>query len=449
MRHTFMLCTALVAAMAAQSTAAQDRATSSELPRVVEAAVFAGPEFPSLLPDLKVDGYELLESSLTVEDKGGKVSWAPLLLRPRYVDALSETRLQVSQRNDLTTLGAAVRYNPLSPRSGRGKRLWLEMNATPSREKQQLRQEILLALQMARGKQADANAKVVPEYAEAAKRVQLLADELSKLENESERPTLAAEHRAAVRELAELEDVARAKRLERARASGDGLDLGLHEVASLEAQLKTVEGEIESAFSRAVFAYSERLFQSKIPVLGVSYNAMFFSVLGGDESDADGDGLADQSERLASQTVAGTVDVRLGSRGQVSGLISYARERESAEAETKLKSSLGYGATVGYIIRILNPGYRSTSDYRNSFFIPSLVAGLALEGKTCREDDKSSCPNAVESELVLTPFLDFKISRTAQFRIGFPVRRREVFMNDPQVGAGITTLVSFQLGNGS
>ncbi|MBK8553342.1 MAG: hypothetical protein IPL53_20680 [Ignavibacteria bacterium] len=72
----------------------------------------------------------------------------------------------------------------------------------------------------------------------------------------------------------------------------------------------------------------------------------------------------------------------------------------------------------------MNPDYKKSSDYIYSLFIPSIVVGLAVEYIQAIEN-QSQAKDGIIKNMVLTPFLDFKISPLSQFRVGIPVKYYE------------------------
>ena len=102
------------------------------IPERLEQSINTESEHPVLFDALKLRTTELLEAAISVEEKGAKITYAPLIYRPSYREFFSETRLQLSQKEGLTTLGIGALYNPTSPRSGRGDRLWVATTDTTS-----------------------------------------------------------------------------------------------------------------------------------------------------------------------------------------------------------------------------------------------------------------------------------------------------------------------------
>jgi hypothetical protein len=53
----------------------------------------------------------------------------------------------------------------------------------------------------------------------------------------------------------------------------------------------------------------------------------------------------------------------------------------------------------------------------------------------------------VKSRRVWTPFIDLKIKKESQFRIGLPFTEKKSFDGTKQNGIGLVTLVAIQLGS--
>jgi hypothetical protein len=98
-------------AQEAQRTCGDPIAESSaqRKPCHVDTSIFTAAEQPSIFSDLKIRATDLLEASLSVENKGGSITYAPLLYGlAEYRPILSELRFRASQKDNLITLGTGV-----------------------------------------------------------------------------------------------------------------------------------------------------------------------------------------------------------------------------------------------------------------------------------------------------------------------------------------------------
>src|SRR4051812_34218457 len=82
--------------LAAQTPAPQEPAcgsSSASAPCRVETSIFAASEAPTIFSDIKVRSTDLLEASLSVENKGASLAYAPFLYSlAHYRPLMSELR---------------------------------------------------------------------------------------------------------------------------------------------------------------------------------------------------------------------------------------------------------------------------------------------------------------------------------------------------------------------
>lgn len=370
-------------------------------PNRVEQSIYTRSEHPALFDAVKLRTSDLLEAAISVEDKAGKVVYAPFLYGlAAYNAVLSEARFQLSQKDNLTSLALGTVYNPTSPRSKRGVRLF---EGTKDEESDAL---AILKLRSARAGVA-----------------QKIDDQTKQLQQAP----------------AETAD-------DKLRLAVYGRDLSSlnAQLAQLEKDLAKLETAEDDRIKKRIVRFDEALVATSVPVVGITYSATLFQVLGGTNVDADKDGLWDNARKLKRHSLGLSAEVRPSLRWMVStvGVVDW--ERGSAEAESNFARFVGFGATIGGVAMVLNKSYRDTEDYRTSLFIPSVVLGGAFEGRWCQEDT-DLCPDRKKSETAVTPFLDFKIARTAQFRLGIPVKRvRSSSVSRTELAA--VTSFSVQLG---
>lgn len=131
---------------------------------------------------------------------------------------------------------------------------------------------------------------------------------------------------------------------------------------------------------------------------------------------------------------------------QLGGVYKYAWERPLQKEGTKLSKSQAVGLTLGRIFDLMTPDrYKETDDFKRSFFRPVIVLALAAEVSSCRSD-ADACKDKVKSTRVVTPFMDVKIKKDAQFRIGVPFTRTTSFTGATQTDLGLVSLIAIQLG---
>jgi len=414
-----LICALLLVFCTAMEASAQDPATASaSSPARVETSPFADNDFPTLLRDLKIQPTDLLEVSLSVEDRGAKLTYAPFLYGlVNYVPVVSETRLIISQSNGVTTMGAGVLYDPASPRSRRGTELWL--------------------------KGAPTELAPLPYVLGLRSRAEDISKGITPLMNEFD--GASDERRKAI----------------------------LEEVAAIRARANAMLAEADRAVatdSRAEAAritkFYEGLLQTSIPVLSASFTTSLFAILGGTGVDANGNGLADTEHKVKGRALAFAADFpyrrRLQRRPadgkptvqpemfwrwlQFSAAVTTEWQRGSQEEGTQFGRIIGFGFTGGGMVKVLNSNYESTADYKQSFFIPSISVGGSFERRECVSENEALCPDSIEHQTAITPFVDIRVSKTAQFRFGVPLKLTRKVAGDKLSDLGVVAVYALQLG---
>lgn len=412
LKHCIRIAIFVILVTAMQPLSAQEQSPgSSTSPGHVDASLFAGPEQPVVFGDLKIRTTDLLEASLSVENKGGSLTYAPLLYGlATYQPWLSELRLRLGQKDNLTTLGIGSQYNPLSPRGKRGAQLW---TASLS---------------------AVANALSVPLTRQAAEieeklkaqRADYAAIRLPAAATEKELLELKAKQQAITAEVLALEVA----------------------VMPMRAELAALDAADKEITDNRIRDFYRDLLKTRMPVLGAAYNVTLFQVISGSSQDADNDGLNDLEHRVRKHSLSLSADSRLGERFQLSLLVSKEWERNAAEMGTGVAELEGAAITAGGIVAVLDSDYRSSKAYLESLFIPSIVLGGSLEYRRCRNASTPGvgCPDKLQRLTSLTPFIDMKISKTAQFRIGAPFKWSKPVNGAGGVELGVVTALTVQMG---
>jgi hypothetical protein len=219
------------------------------------------------------------------------------------------------------------------------------------------------------------------------------------------------------------------------------------EIAELD---KSIEKTTASYAESNHTGYRTKLYSSKKPIVNLSYVNSFFKVISGGEVGNDDDELNDNEHHLKSRSLALSVDWSLGERDGLSIQLSRSSERSSAEEGSPSADYDGFAATWSHRLVILNKdGYQKTKEFRESLFVPSIVFGLAYEAKDC-DSPNPDCADGILRTQAVTPFVDFKIKKSAQFRIGIPFKRDRIFRmaegETEEDSIDIVSLVAFQLG---
>ena len=395
--------------------------STSGQPVGVQRSPFADDDFPTLLRHLDVRSNDLLEASLSVEDRGAKLTYAPLLYSlVNYRPVLSETRLSISQSNGITTMGIGATYDPASPRSSLGDRLWTAKAPTSKPAA-----GYVMAL---RNAASALTAEIEPKQKQAAEAVQK--------GDKEKRDQL-------FREIVDLKVRADALRAEADRALA--VDTGQE--------------------ARRIATFYRDLLEASRPVINGSFTTSLFSILGGSRQDADEDGLEDTAHKVRSRAltlsadlpfrryIPAATDTATGRESgaswrwfQLSAAVTTEWQRGSQEEGTRFGRVFGFGLTGGGIVKILNRDFENTQDYKDSFFIPSISIGASFERRQCTSDDEALCPEKIDTQNALTPFVDVRITKAAQFRFGLPFKFTRKVGGDDQNDLGVVAVYAIQLG---
>lgn len=453
--------------------------------KVAEPGLAVGSPHPDLLKDAKVDGYEYLEASLSVEDKAAAVSWAPFLTSTHY-SFWSESRIQVRQEDDVTSVGVALKFNPLNPRSKRGERVWNSFEFKSADDSALLDAKKARAARLSEEAFRELTGHCVPDDVPNLPRLKRLKSTLENDQHRREPPSgpflddLRCElvnARNAIQKLeqrvgsatddddlktlkAQLKEWQGAfdlvlKAVERGYVSEHLGDTTMTPLVSMRAEIAALTQEVaeaETAWAGETYsAYRTELMRASVlPVITVSHVSSFFKILGGDEVDTDEDGLNDHEHRMTKRSLSLAADWRLGEHHALSLLLSRSMERPEAEEGTSSANFNSFGMTWLHRLMVLDrDGYRKTKAYLEGLYVPAINFGLAYELKDC-DSSEGDCAKGVLRAQSLTPFVDFKLNPKAQFRIGVPLQRSRLFSAETQEQdedtIEIVTLIAFQLG---
>lgn len=437
--------------------------------QLAEASLLAGSEFASLLADQVPSSYDRLLATIVVEDKAAQVSWAPFLGGANYYEWLSETRLQVGQKDGKTNLGLVLRWNPLSPRSRRGVQAWRQMKVPffgdEYAQLREVRQEQLRQMDTILAEESPSITTLRLKVEELIRESQDLdlTEEQKKVVNEQLEAT--TKQLATVREGARI--IRRTRILEqivtlqrdldqttdpssRAAIIAE-IDTKLNEVsledpelAAVEARIAAIEKANAKKGSATVAAYEQELFTQPLPVLSLSYVATLFPGIGGSFVDVDADGLDDNAHTLAARSILLSGLLRMGPKNQLSMAVGRSWKRTAAEEGAGLGEADNYALTYARRLKVLDPKYEQSEDYLSSLFVPSIVGGLSAELSDCRSQ-LPDCQDKAERILAITPFVDLKLKKSIQFRLGVSWKQFSgSAVADEQLG--VVSLIGLQLG---
>jgi len=448
---------------------------ASETPTNNEVSLDIGNAHPFLNSGLKVDGYDYLEATVDVQNEGASVSWAPFL-NGDYTDILSETRFQLSQKDDVTSLGFSMKFNPLNPRSSFRPPLKTSLsdptgiiNAKQARV--EALEDNLVAIFTRNNNQhcsvdtaaLDNTVNTINKAPIQARNIDTsvfkcmavkLKSNIDVIEQNIQNIADDDKKKAAQKELSDLKTAYGTifKALEARYWESLGSSEDLNRVPAIYSEIALLKSQIaaeQANYSSSTFRnYKEALLSSALPVVTISYVSSYFKVLGGDDVDSDNNGKIDNAHNNKSTAWSFAVDWRLTDDHALALLYSRSNEREKAEAGTPKVKYQGIGATWVYKLMTLNEsGYKTTADYKDSLFEPSINLGIAYEERECKSVN-TDCVNGVLESRSITPFVDFKISKAAQFRIGVPFKKDKNYLLENDTSSiEVLAAINFQLGS--
>jgi hypothetical protein len=113
----------------------------------------------------------------------------------------------------------------------------------------------------------------------------------------------------------------------------------------------------------------------------------------------------------------------LNSRLGITGAARFIRRRQGPAGNQSMSPYRGLSVASAWRTPwIFDRAYRTGKDWLVSGFVPALFVGASLEYQQCRAAVVTLCTDSVKSQRVITPFLDFRLSPTSQFRLGVPIQ---------------------------
>jgi hypothetical protein len=160
-------------------------------------------------------------------------------------------------------------------------------------------------------------------------------------------------------------------------------------------------------------------------VIAGAWNSMSFG-LGSDPIDADEDGEIDNTFRWKGHDLSLSLTYTLSQATGVTVSGHFGKRRQDAKQNSEMADYDGWSVAVAQRVKILNPNYPRSADYLKSLFIPAILIGASVESERC-DGSAATCENRLSRRLAITPWVEFKITPEAQFRIGVPATRSAVF----------------------
>lgn len=178
----------------------------------------------------------------------------------------------------------------------------------------------------------------------------------------------------------------------------------------------------------------------------VGSNASAFAVVGGDKVDQDEDGVIDNEFNMKGFTHTASLSYTFNQSTALTASAYYGRRRAEAKASSIQNAYPGWSLTFGRTVVVLNENYTHAGEYRESGFIPGVVAGGSIEYQRCNGSPEG-CDKGILRQTVITPFADIKLAQSTQFRLGVPIQRQHLINTKSKNDLGIAVQLALQLRN--
>lgn len=360
----------------------------------------------NIFNDISLSTYELLTTSVqfSKDDDLQKVIFVPFKLLDlnniNNSNFLYNTKLNLAQKSGISTIGVGFTWDNSMPSSKRGGRIFSDFSGKVAAIKAQINTTFSQSLQNDLAKSNSGTLGFVisstmqtwinNEIAQIAQRGGAYAI-----------PNLDRNHFSAANNL-NYEDY-------------------LYYKSKKEEYNALTKKKLDTDFTTE---YSRALIKNSVKVT-FGGNLSFFSILGSDDVDLDNDNLNDNEYSLKQQNLSLGFTHIVNECWGYSLTGYYLEKRAAAEAENDLQPYVGLSAAIGFRTWILDKNYKTSRNYLESLFVPSIHTGLALEHLKCNAGENSDCADGILKTTSITPYLEFKINPKNQFRVGIPITINE------------------------
>lgn len=356
----------------------------------------------NIFSDISLNSYELLSTNVqfSKEDDLQKVVFVPFKLidldEIKNYNFLYNSKINLAQKNGVSTIGVGFTWDNSIPSSKRGTRIFNSFFGEVSLIKEEINSSFLKALQadLTNSKKGELNF-ILSESMQS-----WLGSEIVAMQNRGDAYAFPNEERSYF-----------------SKDKGFTYEDYLYYMSKKEAYNTLTKKKLDTDFSTA---YYKALITNSMK-LTLGGNLSFFSILGGDSVDVDNDGNNDNEHQLQQRNIS------LGFTHIVNEIWGYSFsgyllwKRANAQANTDLHPYYGFSAAFGARTWILKSDYEKTEAYQEHLFVPSVHTGIALEYLKCDASDDAQCAEGLQSNLSVTPYIEFKISPKNQFRLGVPI----------------------------
>lgn len=169
------------------------------------------------------------------------------------------------------------------------------------------------------------------------------------------------------------------------------------------------------------YTYYENLVSNTYKIT-FGYNRTFFKVIGGDLVDLDDDMIFDNKHKVKADHLSIGL-AYIFNLSNAANLTLHSSQRFDSAKEDQMRISY-LGGSFSYVRRLfeLDKDFKNTKTFRETNFIPGIYAGIAIEYEEAR-NNLEFLSDGINKKTIYTPFIEFKISPTNQFRLGIPIQK--------------------------
>lgn len=173
------------------------------------------------------------------------------------------------------------------------------------------------------------------------------------------------------------------------------------------------------------------------------YNAQFFSVLRSNSPTSTFDSLNYHGFKGNNFFLTASYSYGNGSLNIIAGY-NYFNKRKAADSIQTLNRYDGFSFGLSKrVIRLIGEEALKKKDfYKTSRFVPSILLGVSYEQAEFLGQDYTFAEDGAKKVYTWTPYIEFAIVPTVQFRMGFPLKNSRLFDTKSE-GQSLNTVFQF------
>ena len=168
---------------------------------------------------------------------------------------------------------------------------------------------------------------------------------------------------------------------------------------------------------------------------------LLFEIIGGDDIDANNDGLIDNFYRLKGFNFSGGATYSFSRKAGVFVNYNYSERRANPVEDAARVVYNGFSVTFSRLF-IINKKYIESEEYLRHSFIPGLEVAVAFEYEDAFNNEDFA-EDGIISRYAISPIFDLKISPLSQFRVSLPIETMELLDNSTE--RRLTAVIQYNL----